>query len=247
MLNHNPFYHGIIKKVITAFGAIFSDISIERRSGDSVSGTLAQTLKIPLSYGPKEKWLVRLEQDPNLENNTYTSVPRIAFEITGYSYDAQRKTNRTQNIQCNSGVNTGTSIQTLVPWNIDIAVNILTKTQEDGLQILEQILPFFPPEYTLSINAVPSMNLIQDVPVILNSVSVMDEYDGAFTERRFVTHTLDFTLKVNLFGPQSTKKIITTSMADISQTITFDPNVANYTATGNPSTGSITDTWLEHF
>lgn len=248
MLGHDPFYYGIIKKTITAFGALFSDIKIERRQSDSVSGTVIQTIQVPLAYSPKEKYIVRIDQDPNLENNTYTSLPRLAFEITDYSYDPQRKTNRMQQIKCASGTSTAKAMSTPTPYNIGISLYILTKTQEDALQILEQIIPFFTPEYTLSINAVHNMNIIQDVPVILNSISVQDDYDGDFQARRFVTHTLTFTLKVNLFGPQNTNKIITKVHANISETQDMTTDIANLTIIGNEATGTITsETWLENF
>lgn len=248
MLGHNPYYHGIIKKVITSFGALFSDIKIERRQGDTVSGTVIQTIQVPLAYSCKEKWIVRIDSDPNLENNTYTSLPRMAFEIIGYSYDSSRKTNRMQQIQCGTGDATRSSMQSPIPYNIEIALYVLTKTQEDALQIIEQILPAFQPEYTLSINAVPSMNLVQNIPVILNGIDVTDDYDGDFQIRRFVTHTLTFTLKVNLFGPVSNSKIITTVHANLSEQESMTPDVANYTATGDENTGTITSqSWLEHF
>ena len=247
MLGHNPFYHGLIKKTIVAFGALFSDIKIERRQNDSVTGTVLQTLQIPLAYAPKEKWLVRIDSDPSLENHTYTSLPRISFEITGYSYDAQRKTNRNQKITCGTGQSSQSYMYSPVPYNIDISLYVLTKTQEDALQIIEQILPMFPPEYTLSINAVPDMNVVQDIPVILNNISVMDEYEGDFQTRRFVTHTLDFTLKLNLFGPEQSSKVITKTMANVSENTLFDPDVANYTAIGDVTTGNITsENWVDH-
>jgi hypothetical protein len=245
MLNQSPFYHGIIKKTITAFGALFSDIKIERRQTDSVTGTVVQTLLIPIAYAPKEKWIVRIDSDPSLENHTYTSLPRMSFEIVNYAYDAVRKTNKMQNITCGSGQNTQGSMQSVVPYNIDISLYILTKTQEDGLQIIEQILPSFVPEYTLSINAIPEMNIIQDIPVILNSISVQDDYDGDFQMRRFVTHTLNFTLKINLFGPISTKKVITTAYANVNDSDSELP-YANYTAEGDIATGTIsTESWIE--
>lgn len=247
MLGHNPYYWGLIRKTIVAFGALFSDIQIERRKDDSVTGTVIQTLNVPLAYGPKEKWIVRLEQDPTLQNNTYTSLPRMGFEITDYSYDSSRKTNKNQKITCGSGTSTQSYMYSPVPYNIGITLYILTKTQEDALQIIEQILPVFSPEYTLSINAVPDMNIVQNVPVILNNISATDEYDGAFTERRFVTHTLNFTLKINLFGPESVAKVITKSMANISQDSAMTQEIANYTATGNTTTGEITESWIEHF
>jgi hypothetical protein len=159
MLNNNVFYHGIIRKTIVAFGRLFSDIYIDRKQGDSVNGTTIQRLQIPLAYAPKEKWVVRLEQDPTLENYTYTSLPRMSFEILGYNYDATRKLNRMQQITCGEGENSLSTVYTPVPYNIDISLYILTKTQEDGLQILEQILPTFTPEYTLTINQLPEMNI----------------------------------------------------------------------------------------
>ena len=150
---------------------------------------------------------MRIEQDPNLENNTYVSLPRMSFEITGYAYDAQRRLNKMNKIICQNGTNSST-VFTPVPYNLDITLYVLTKTQEDGLQIIEQILPTFAPEYTLSVNAIPEMNIVQDVPVILNSVQVSDEYDGDFATRRFVTHTLSFTVKLNLFGNVTDSKPI---------------------------------------
>lgn len=199
MLGGNVFYHGTIRKTIVAFGRLFSDIYIDRKQGDSVNGETVQRLQVPISYAPKEKWIVRIDQDPNLENHTYTTLPRISFEITGYSYDTSRKMNKMNKIVCNDG-SSSSSVLAPVPYVIDISLYVLTKTQEDAMQILEQILPTFGPEYVLAINALPQMNVVQDVPVILNSVSVEDEYDGAFETRRFVTHTLTFQLKVNLFG-----------------------------------------------
>jgi len=242
-----PFYHGIIRKTIVGFGSLFSNIKIERKEGGSVNGTTVQTLKVPIGYAPKEKWIVRIDSDPTLENHTYTSLPRISFEITGYSYDSVRKTNRMQQIKCGDGISSLNTLNSPVPYNLDISLYILTKTQEDALQIIEQILPTFTPEYTLSINAVPEMNVVQDIPIILNSISVQDDYDGDFTTRRFVTHTLTFTLKLNLFGNTSTSGIITTVNANINDIITQQP-LSNYTAIGDPADGSITsESWLEHF
>lgn len=243
MLNNNVFYHGTIRKTIVAFGRLFSDIYIERKQGDSVNGTTVQTLQVPLAYAPKEKWIVRLEQDPNLENHTYTTLPRMSFEITGYNYDSSRKMNKMNKIVCNDGTSSS-SVYTPVPYIIDISLYVLTKTQEDGLQIIEQILPTFSPEYTLAINAVPSLNIVQDVPVILQSVSVVDEYDGDFETRRFVTHTLTFQLKINLFGGVRPNKPIYNTNVNI--TSQDGSTVATHVAEGDPDTYEITqDEWIE--
>jgi hypothetical protein len=248
MLNNNVFYHGTIRKCIVAFGTLFSDIYIDRREGNSVTGTVAQRLQIPLAYAPKEKYLVRIEQDPNLENNTYISLPRMSFEILGYSYDSSRKLNRMQQIKCGDGTNTMDAIYTPVPYNIDVSLYILTKTQEDALQILEQILPTFTPEYTLTINAVPDMNVKLDIPIVLNSVTSSDEYDGDFQTRRNVTHTLTFTIKTNLFGPLANKKVIDEVFANIGQNEDFSNPNRIYTAEGDVTTATVdTESWTSNF
>ena len=248
MLNNNVFYHGTIRKCIVAFGTLFSDIYIDRREGNSVTGTVAQRLQIPLAYAPKEKYLVRIEQDPNLENNTYISLPRMSFEILGYSYDSSRKLNRMQQIKCGDGTNTMDAIYTPVAYNIDVSLYILTKTQEDALQILEQILPTFTPEYTLTINAVPDMNVKLDIPIVLNSVTSSDEYDGDFQTRRNVTHTLTFTIKTNLFGPLANKKVIDEVFANIGQNEDFSNPNRIYTAEGDVTTATVdTESWTSNF
>jgi hypothetical protein len=248
MLNNNVFYHGIIRKCIVGFGTLFSDIYIDRKQGDSVTGNTIQRLQIPLAYAPKEKWLVRIEQDPTLENHTYVSLPRMSFEILGYNYDPARKVNRMQQIKCGQSATSISTMYTPVPYNIDVSLYILTKTQEDGLQIIEQILPTFTPEYTLTINAVPDMNVKIDVPIILNSVAVNDEYDGDFQTRRFVTHTLNFQMKVNLFGPISGQNAIETVNSNIGTNEDFSSPNRIYTAHGDSTTAIVdTESWLDGF
>jgi hypothetical protein len=238
MLNNQVFYHGIIRKCIVGFGTLFSDIYIDRKEGDSVTGATLQRLQIPLAYAPKEKWIVRLDQDPNLENHTYVSLPRMSFEINSYAYDSSRKLNRMQQIKTDAANSTKPTVYTPVPYNVDMSLYILTKTQEDGLQIIEQILPTFTPEYTLAVNVVPEMGITMDVPIILESVSVVDEYDGNFQDRRFVTHTLNFQMKLNLFGPVSSQGTITEVNAGIGQNESTGTNRV-YVATGNATTVTV--------
>lgn len=248
MLNNNVFYHGIIRKCIVGFGTLFSDIYIDRKEGDSVTGNTIQRLQVPLAYAPKEKWLVRLEQDPTLENNTYVSLPRMSFEIIGYNYDPSRRLNRLQKITCGDGSGSVSSMHTPVPYNIDLSLYILTKTQEDGLQILEQILPTFTPEYTLTINVVPEMNVKVDVPIILNSVAVSDEYEGDFQTRRFVTHTLNFQMKANLFGAVNSGGVIEQVNANVGQNEDFSNPNRLYNAEGDVTTAQIlSENWLDNF
>jgi hypothetical protein len=247
MLNDNVYYHGIIRKSIVAFGRLFSDIYIDRKQGDSVTGTTLQRLQIPLAYAPKEKWLVRIDGDPTLENNVNTVLPRMSFEITGYNYDAARKTNRMQQIKSGNSLNKSV-MYTPVPYNLDISLYVLTKTQEDGLQIIEQILPTFTPEYTLSVNAVPDMGVVIDVPIVLNSIQVQDEYDGDFQTRRSVVHTLNFQMKLNLFGPMSNQAVIGTVYANVGQNENFANANRVYTAEGDVTTATVTtEDWTSNF
>lgn len=241
MLNNNIFYHGITRKIIVAFGSLFSNVRIAR----SNAGTVEQTIAVPIAYAPKEKWLVRIEQDPNLENHTYTTLPRLSFEITGMNYDSSRKTNRMNYITTYDG-NNMSRVYAPVPYNIDISLYSLTKTQEDALQIVEQILPYFTPEYTMSIKAIPENNIIIDVPIILDSITVQDDYDGEFTQRRFVTYTINFTLKTYFYGPVQEGKAITNTLVDLDK---LDGTLlANHSAVGDPTNGHITlDHWTEHF
>lgn len=262
MLSNNVFYHGTIRKTIIAFGALFSNIYIDRKVGatgiDSVNGTTIQRLHVPIAYGPKEKWVIRIEQDPTLQNYTYTALPFLSFEINGYAYDTTRKLNKMNKIVCNTAGSTGAtgvsnSIFTPVPYNLDMSLYVITKTQEDALQIIEQILPTFGPEYTLAVNVIPSMFLIQNIPVVLNSITVDDSYDGAFQTRRFVIHTLNFTLKLNLFGGMQTNKQIYTSMANISMNADLSSPGAEYKVKGDPQTYTVipnsedpeSDIWIE--
>ena len=249
MLNDSVFYHGIVRKCIIGFGRLFSNIYIDRKINDPVNGEQAQRIHVPLSYAPKEKWLVRLDEDPTLENHTLTSLPRLSFEIIAYTYDSLRKMNRMQymkNDAADQGENSAALVRTPVPYNIDMSLYIITKTQEDALQIIEQILPWFTPEYSMTINAVDEMGIKLDVPVVLNSVIVSDEFEGTFQQRRFVIHTINFQMKVSLFGPVSTQNVITTSMANLGQV--KDPIIASaqYTAVGDAETKTVTDEeWIQ--
>lgn len=246
MLSNNVFYHGIIRKTIVAFGTLFSSIYIDRKEGGSVTGNTVQRLQVPLAYAPKEKWIVRIDSDPSLENQTYTTLPRLSFEITGYSYDSSRKTGRMQNISCQASDGVMHNVFSPVPYNIDVSLYILTKTQEDALQIIEQILPTFTPEYTLSISTIPEMNIIQDIPVILNSISVQDDYDGDFQTRRFVTHTLTFTLKTFLYGNVNTGKVITDITSNIASEASMADILQTYNVVGNKNTSAITsELWID--
>jgi hypothetical protein len=209
----------------------------------NTNGTLGQTINVPITYGPKEKVFVRLRQDPNLDNQTLLTLPIFSFEITSYTYDTQRAPNRNQKIVCHNTDGTAAGVFMPVPYNLSISLYLLTKGTEDGLDVLEQLLPLFMPEYTATIQAIPSMNLTQDVPFNLNSVSASDDFEGEFQGKRLVTHTLDFTAKINLYGGTGNANIITrtdTLVKNIDGTELFGTHVSE----GDPETGEIiTDIW----
>ena len=209
------FYHESLRKVVVAFGTIFNNIIIHRTDAD---GSVLQRLKVPLSYSPKEKFLVRLEQQPNLDQREMAvNLPRMGFEISGINYDPSRKLQRVGRLKKTHATDTGTQYfqYNPVPYNISFNLYSFTATAEGGLQIIEQILPYFQPDYTVTINAIPEMGIKRDVPITLNSVNYEDTYDGAFTTRRAVNYTLGFTAKTYLYGPLHSSKVIKETQTDM--------------------------------
>ena len=206
------FSHGLIRKYVIVFGSMFNDLTIQRYNGT----TRVQTLAVPIAYGPKQKFLVRLETDPNLDREIAISLPRLGFELTGISYDPVRKLNSTQK---NSYVFSDKTLlktqYTPVPYNIDFTLSIMVKNADDGTQILEQILPYFKPEWNIAVNLVPEMNISMDIPTVLNSVSLQDAYDGDFMSRRVLNWDLNFTMKGYIYGPVSNSGVITRTQVDL--------------------------------
>jgi|TARA_B110000967_G_C18887079_1_gene564715 hypothetical protein len=204
------FYNETIKRSVSIFGTLFNNITVKKVKSDN---TVLTSQIVPISYGPKQKWLSRLNDEPNLSDGMRSSIslPRIAFEISGFEYDATRQQNKL--IRASKTTldtdNTKRSFQYApAPYNINFTLSILAKNANDALQILEQILPYFQPEYTVSMKMVDSMTEVRDVPISLNSVTMNDEYEGTFEERRVIEYTLDFTMKLYFFGPVYTGKII---------------------------------------
>jgi hypothetical protein len=211
------FYNESLRKCIIAFGSLFNDIYITRKNA---SGTDSQSMKVPLAYGPKQKFMVRLDADPNLDQKVAITLPRIGFEIAGFDYDPSRKLNRIIKRKKVSNT-TDKALKQMntqyspVPYNLNFELFVMTKNSDDGIQIVEQILPFFQPEYTVTINEVPEMAVIRDVPIVLNNIGYEDTYTGSFTERRAIIYTLNFTAKAYVYGPVTTAKPITKAEATI--------------------------------
>ena len=243
------FYHQHIRKAIIAFGTIFNQLTVERKNS---AGEVAQSIRVPLAYGPKDKFLARVAAVPgNDPASVAITLPRIGFEITGLQYNPQQKLNiLTKNIAVGVGDDADkVRVQyTSTPYTLSISLFIVTKNQDDGLQIIEQILPTFTPEYTLSVNAVPDMGVVIDVPIVLNSIQVQDEYDGDFQTRRSVVHTLNFQMKLNLFGPMSNQAVIGTVYANVGQNENFANANRVYTAEGDVTTATVTtEDWTSNF
>jgi hypothetical protein len=220
------FYHATMRKSVAVFGTLFNNISVIRKDGN---GNVLNQIKVPLAYGPKQKFLARIENPTNKNASMAIKLPRMSFEITGITIDSASKLPKRSSI---SEAGTSTSkknvIKNMVSYDIGMQLNIMAKNQDDGLQILEQILPYFQPEYNVSIRPVDGFDFTQDVPVVLNSASIADEYEGDFVSRRVLVYTLDFTMKMKFYGPTNEENIIRTvdvTLNDSEQQEVFYENV----------------------
>lgn len=207
-------YHRIIRKVVVAFGNIFNNISIARYDS---AGVEQEHFLVPIVYGGKEKYVSRLEGDPDLDKKVQVTLPIMSFEMTDMSYDASRKLNTNQRLTHPGGAQDKTlAVYNPVPFNFDFDLHAYVRNIEDGAQLMEKILPFFTPDYTVSVNLVPEMGIVKQLPLILNDVSHEIEYEGDYnTKVRSVIWTLRFTVKGYLYGAISQPKIIRTSITNM--------------------------------
>ena len=238
------FYHETMRKVIISFGTLFNNINLVRKNN---SGIVTQTMKVPLAYGPKQKWLTRLDADASLDTKVAITLPRLGFEIQNLAYDPTRKLNRVQKFKkvksSSDDANKLDSQFMPVPYNLDIELYAMAKNSDDALQIVEQILPFFQPDYTLTINDMADMGIKRDIPIILNSVSYEDSYRGDYGDRRAIIYTLSFTSKFYLYGPVTSGKIIKSVQVDQYANVQTEApkREQRYTVAPNPSTADADD------
>jgi hypothetical protein len=225
--------------MVVAFGGLFSHLFL--RTFDS-SGKTVKIINLPIAFASKEKFLVRLQQDPSLQEDVQISLPRLSFEILGFDYDSSKQLNKNQRIQ---SIKNGRSViqYAPVPYNITFNLYSFTRTQEDNLQILEQIVPYFTPDINLAIKVMQNPDLTQDCALILNSVNIDDQYDGSFEDRRYIITTYSFTLQTAYFGPllgtndpenhfengreASVIKKVITNVNNMKYTAVIDPFLAN--------------------
>lgn len=215
----SKFYNGSIRRMVVAFGSLFNQIYIDRAES---GGT--KTMLVPISYAPKEKYKVRLAGDPTFQNPNQITLPRMAFEITGYVYDSARKRNSTNRFLIRPSTANPSGVDYAfaeVPYNIDFGLYIYVRNMEDGLRIVEQILPYFTPEFVATVNF-DDINRKIDVPIYLNSVSSEEDYEGDFETRRSIVFTLNFTMKTYLFGAKKNYKEIRVVQAALWNQNVFD-------------------------
>ncbi len=215
------YYHQIIRKTIIAFGTLFNQIYINHKDKD---GNTYNEFRVPLAYGPSQKFLARIDQQADLNKPVQITLPRISFEMNSLQYDATRKAGVTQTFKASDGTNLK-KVYLPVPYNIGFEVNILTKLNDDALQIIEQILPYFQPAFTITVDLVESIGEKRDIPVVLESVNFQDDYEGDFSTRRSLIYTLQFTAKTYLFGP----------VADTTEGLIKKVQVDQYTSTDRTS------------
>jgi len=211
------FYNQGLRKLTIGFGQLFNNIMVQTKTG---SGAVEKRMRIPLAYAPKKKFIARLDQQANLQQDREFAItlPRLGFELTGLEYDGSRKINKLQKmIKVKEGEEGKVQHYNYapVPYNVTYSLYSFTATAENGLQIVEQILPYFQPDYTVTINVIPSMGIKRDVPITLNSVTYEDTYDGSYTNRRAVNYTLGFTAKTYLYGPIYSSKVIKEAISDV--------------------------------
>ena len=240
------FYHEIIRKTIIAFGTLFNDISINHVNDQ---GEIVSKIKVPLAYGPIQKFLARIEQVPNLDKPVQITLPRMSFELVGISYDALRKLPQTQSfVTCGPGNETIKKVYSPIPYNLNFELGIMTKLNDDMLQIIEQILPYFGPNYNLTVDLVKEIGEKRDISVVLDNISITDNYERDYTERRVLLYTLKFTVKILFFGPskstetETIKKVSLGFVSGDTNSITKDLTYSSEPRAIKNYTGIITTT-----
>jgi hypothetical protein len=213
MFNNGPFFFSLFRKYLTYFSYCFSDLNTERYT----DGVMTQRIKVPIQYGSKNKQLVRVDTDPNIAKDTSLTVPRMSFVYTDCRYDGARKlASMNQSVNANTTAPNRMNAQfTPVPYNITFKLYVYVNQLEDGTRIVEQILPFFTPDFTASLNLIPEMNEIRDIPIILDSIDIDDQFAGGMLENRAIIYTLTFTMKAYFYAPIMNKPIIKFANTDL--------------------------------
>lgn len=228
------FYHKKIRKAVAAFGTMFNNIYVLRTNS---SNQVISQVKVPLSYAPKQKYLERIRENPDLDNDTKVAIklPRMSFEILSFTYDQSRQLQKTNNFfQAGTSGNIRNRFYSFVPYSINFQLNIYAKSQDDALQIVEQILPFFNPQYTLTMKPFDDYPEIkEDIPITAVGVNFADDFEGPMEARRTIIYSIDFDMKINLYGPVTETGVITKAIADITD-LNNNQQIERIEVTPNP-------------
>lgn len=241
MFKGKTFYHSHIRKAVAAFGTVFNNIVIQRKDS---SGNVAQSLRVPLAYATKQKFLTRIDAQPTLnEREVAIVLPRMGFEIVSLAYDPAR---RIAPIRKHKKVGTSaTSVQTTftsTPYDLGLSLYIFAKNQEDGLQILEQIMPYFNPDFSITVNDLPELGIKRDIKITLDAISYEDNTQGAFADRQSIVWNLSFTMKLNFYGYVANEEVIRKAIVDIFQqpSLTGERERRTYSVVAATATGTST-------
>jgi len=234
------FYNEILRRTIIAFGTLFNNITIQ--STDNADNIVSK-IKVPLAYGPTQKFLARIEQSPDLNKSFQITLPRMSFEFIGLTYDPTRKVSTTQQFTVKDPDN-GTQVKKTympVPYNMQFELSIMTKLNDDALQVVEQILPYFQPQYNLTVELVEAIQEKKDIPVILENITMQDDYEGDYSTRRVLPYTLRFTAKTYLYGPS------TSATTDIIKKATVNYMAGDSTGRNRDVTYSVVPTAVKNY
>ncbi len=230
----NHFYHATVRRFVAVFGTLFNNISVVRKDS---SGNVKSIVRVPLAYGPKEKFLARIDEQPELgDPNVAIKLPRMSFEVLNITYDTQAKLNRNNKFLVDNKL-----YYTYAPYNISLNLSIMAKNQDDALQIIEQIIPYFQPEHTVTVKESISSSLKTDIPITLSTIDMQEDYEGDFMQRRAIIYTLSFDAKLRFYGPDRSSNIIKKVTVNTFDTDDINKGYEQYTTTLDPSDADSTD------
>lgn len=233
MFEGKTYYHSITRRAVIAFGAMFNNLQVRRRDD---TGKIVQSLRVPLAYAAKDKMLARIQRSPNIdEKQEQVILPRMSFEIIAFEYDGQRKINNMNQLGRVTNETEAKRVYGPTPYNITMNLYAYARNQDDGLQIFEQIAPAFNPDFNVTVNYIPELGIKHDLPIILNSVTFQDDFEGDLTNRRTIIWTYTFTLKLYYYGPIERQSIIRTAMASVFNDPELDQRIDKYTITTDPA------------
>lgn len=233
MFDGKTYYHSITRKAVIAFGVMFNNLQIRRRNA---AGQIVQTLRVPLAYAAKDKMLARIQNSPNIdEKQAQVILPRMSFEIIAFEYDGQRKINSMNQYSTPTSQTEARRVYGPTPYNITMNLYVYSRNQDDGLQIFEQIAPAFNPDFNVTVNYIPDLGIKHDLPIILNSVTFQDDFEGELENRRTIIWTYTFTLKLYYYGPVERQNIIRTAIASVFNDLEIENRIDKYTVTTDPA------------